>query len=62
VRLRHTAPADLGFVTALERDAENRELIGQWSDEEHLAAIAGEKGREHWLIERDGRPAGYLIA
>jgi ribosomal protein S18 acetylase RimI-like enzyme len=62
VRLRHTLPADLGFVTALERDAANRELIGQWSDAEHLAAIAGEKGRVHWVIERDGRPAGYLIA
>jgi ribosomal protein S18 acetylase RimI-like enzyme len=62
VRLRLSAPADLGFITALERDPSNRELIGQWSDAEHLAAIAGEGGREHWIIERDGTPAGYLIA
>jgi len=62
VRLRRSAPADLGFVTTLERHPDNRDLIGQWSDEEHLAAIAGANGREHWIIERDGRPAGYLIA
>jgi ribosomal protein S18 acetylase RimI-like enzyme len=62
VRLRASAPADLAFVTALERDPENRDHIGQWSDGEHLAAIAGEHAREHWIIERDGRPAGYLIA
>jgi ribosomal protein S18 acetylase RimI-like enzyme len=62
VRLRHTAPADLAFVTALERHPENRDWIGQWSDAEHLAAITGENGREHWIIERDGVAAGYLIA
>lgn len=62
VALRRTRPADLAYVTALERRADNRELIGQWSDAEHLAAIAGEATREHWTIERGGRPAGYLIA
>lgn len=62
VALRRTRARDLPFVTALERRPDNRELIGQWSDAEHLAAIAGEAAREHWLIERGGRPAGYLIA
>lgn len=62
IRLRPTRPDDLPFVTALERHPENRELIGQWSDEEHLAAIAKQDAREHWIIERDGRAAGYLIA
>lgn len=61
VALRRTRPADLAYVTALERRADNRELVGQWSDAEHLAAIAGEATREHWLVERGGRPAGYLI-
>ena len=46
----------------LERHPDNRELIGQWGDAEHLAAIRREAGREHWIIERDGAPAGYLIA
>ena len=49
-------------MTALERGPENAAFIGQWSDDEHLAAIAGRNGREHWIIERDGEPAGYLIA
>jgi diamine N-acetyltransferase len=62
VRLRRSAPADLAFVTALERHPDNRDFIGQWSDDEHLAAMAGTNGREHWVIERDGALAGYLIA
>jgi diamine N-acetyltransferase len=61
-RLRPTRPEDLVYVTTLERDRANREHIGQWEDAEHLEAIARERGREHWIIERDGRPAGYLIA
>jgi diamine N-acetyltransferase len=62
VRLRPSRPEDLAFVTALERDAENRKIIGQWSDEEHLAAMRGEAGRWHSIIERDGEPDGYMIA
>jgi len=62
VTLRPSAPSDLAYVTALERHPENRGQIGQWSDEEHLAAIRREGGREHWIIEREGAPAGYLIA
>ena len=62
VRLRPTTPGDLAFVTTLERDPENRPLIGQWSDTEHLDAIARRDGREHWIIERDGLASGYLIA
>ena len=62
VRLRPSTPADLAFVTTLERDPENRPIIGQWSDEEHLAAMRGEGGRWHSIIERDGAPAGYMIA
>lgn len=61
VALRKTRADDLPFVTGLERRDDNRELIGQWSDAEHHAAIAGEDAREHWIIERGGRPAGYLI-
>jgi RimJ/RimL family protein N-acetyltransferase len=59
--LRPTRPDDLAFVTALERHPGNREFIGQWSDAEHLDAIAGHRGREHRIIERDGTTAGYLI-
>ena len=62
VRLRRSRPDDLAFVTALERHPDNRGWIGQWSDAEHLAAIAGAQAREHWIIERDEERAGYLIA
>ena len=61
-RLRPTRPEDLVYVTTLERDPANREHIGQWDDAEHLEAIARDGRREHWIIERAGRPAGYLIA
>jgi ribosomal protein S18 acetylase RimI-like enzyme len=62
MRLRPTRAEDLGYVTTLERAPENREHIGQWTDEEHLEAIGRRRGREHWIIERGGKPAGYLIA
>ena len=62
VELRPATEADLPFVTALERRPDHLEAIGQWSDAEHLAAIRREGLREHWIIEREGRPAGYLIA
>jgi ribosomal protein S18 acetylase RimI-like enzyme len=62
VSLRPGTRADLDFITALERREDNREHIGQWSDWEHLTAIEGRDGRSHWVIERDGERAGYLIA
>jgi len=62
VTLRPATRADLDYITALERRDDNREHIGQWSDWEHLGAIEGRNGRSHWMIERDGKRAGYLIA
>jgi len=62
VTLRPTRPGDLAFVTTLERRPDNVEMIGQWTDAEHLDAIAGKDRREHWVIERDGEREGFLIA
>ena len=62
VTLRPSTRGDLDFITVLERRDDNREHIGQWSDWEHLGAIEGRDGRSHWVIERDGERAGYLIA
>ena len=59
--LRPTGPADLPFVTALERDPANRDFIGQWTDDEHVAAMRGENRREHRIVEVDGKPAGYVV-
>ena len=62
VAIRPTLESDLGWVTALERRPDHVDIIGQWSDAEHLAAIRRQHHREHWSIEREGAPAGYLIA
>jgi RimJ/RimL family protein N-acetyltransferase len=61
--LRPTLASDLDFVLALERDPQNAPFIGQWTREQHLAAIAA-ADREHWLILRayDGAPLGFLLA
>jgi RimJ/RimL family protein N-acetyltransferase len=52
----------MAFITSLERRHEHLDIIGQWTDAEHLSAVAGENHRSHWIIERDGEPEGYLIA
>ena len=62
VWLRKSVPGDLAFITSLERHPDNCDFIGQWSDAEHLAAIAGDGKREHWIIEHNGVAAGFLIA
>ena len=63
IRLRETTHDDLDFVFALEREPENAAFVGQWSREEHAAAIA-RPDREHWIIERlpGAEREGFLIA
>ncbi|MHC4162766.1 MAG: GNAT family N-acetyltransferase, partial [Planctomycetota bacterium] len=60
-RLRPTREADLPFVRKLEQDAENTPFISQWTTEQHADAIR-RSDREHWIIESDDGPLGYLIA
>jgi len=50
-------------VMALEHHPDQAGFIGQWTRDEHVAALA-RPDREHWIIERasDGVPLGYLIA
>lgn len=61
ITLRPTSPDDLDFVIALERDDDNRPFIGQWSREEHQAAI-DRADREHWIVsDAQGVPLGYVI-
>jgi ribosomal protein S18 acetylase RimI-like enzyme len=60
IRLRHTTPADLAWVTDLERVHEGR--IGQWTDSQHLEAMRM-PDCEHRVMEiAGGEPLGYLIA
>jgi RimJ/RimL family protein N-acetyltransferase len=59
--LRRTTAADLDFVIELERDAENAQFIGQWSLDEHRAALS-QPDREHWMVLGDrGERLGYII-
>ena len=61
ITLRRTTPADLDFVLALEHRPDNRDYIGQWTREEHLASMA-RPDRQHLVIAApDGDRLGYLI-
>jgi len=62
LRLRPTSPEDLDFVLFLERRPDNHPYILQWSEQDHLAAIAAED-RAHWIVENasDNSPLGYII-
>jgi ribosomal protein S18 acetylase RimI-like enzyme len=59
--LRPTRPDDLDAILPLEHRAENHDLIGQWTREQHLESMA-RQDRAHWSIECAGRLCGYLIA
>lgn len=61
LRLRPTREADLPFVRALEQHPENAPFISQWTPEQHADAIR-RTDRQHWIIESDEGPLGYLIA
>jgi ribosomal protein S18 acetylase RimI-like enzyme len=61
VSLRRTTEADLDLVISLERHPENAPFIGQWSLDEHRAAL--HRGdREHWIVVGErGERVGYVI-
>ena len=62
VRLRPTGVDDLDLVLALEHHPDNRDLIGQWTRDEHLATMS-RPDREHLVIESEaGEWLGYLIS
>ncbi|NGM82177.1 GNAT family N-acetyltransferase [Paenibacillus sp. 7124] len=59
--LRKTEEKDLEFVLAAERSEDNRPFIGQWTADQHRAALH-DAGMLHLIIETDtGEPAGYVI-
>lgn len=62
VRLRKTTADDLDFVLSAEGDEENLPFIGQWTREEHLAALP-DPDTAHLIVARteDGRRVGHLI-
>jgi RimJ/RimL family protein N-acetyltransferase len=62
VRLRASGEADIAFVMAAERDPENSPYIGQWTFEQHRAAIA-DPDFAHLIFEPAGEPraVGFAI-
>jgi diamine N-acetyltransferase len=62
VTLRPSQSRDLPFVIAAERHANNLIFVGQWSPEEHQAAIDA-ADEAHLIVERseDSVPVGYTI-
>ncbi|MFD1776832.1 GNAT family N-acetyltransferase [Paenibacillus rhizophilus] len=61
ISLRKTGEKDLEFVLAAERREDNRPFIGQWTTDQHRAALH-DAGMLHLIIETEtGERAGYVI-
>ena len=62
IGIRNTGPEDLAFVTQAERHPDNCNFVGQWTDEEHLAAL-DDPNIAHLIIYTiaDERRIGYMI-
>ena len=59
--LRKTTEADLDYVVAAERAAENRSFVAAWSREQHRAAF-DDQNLSHLVIENmGGKSVGYII-
>lgn len=61
VRLRPTTADDLEWVLAAERHEENRDFVGQWGVEQHVAAL-NDPDIRHLVVELPaGEAVGYTI-
>ena len=63
ITLRPTTEIDLPFVLKVEQDSANTPFVGQWSLDEHKAALV-DPDVGHWIIESEAgqTPEGYVIA
>lgn len=61
LRLRRTEEPDLAFVKEAEQSPHNKPFIGQWSLEEHRAALADPDMLHLVMEESAGGRAGYVI-
>ena len=61
ISLRPTTETDLPFVMEVERDPSNTPFVGQWSLDEHKAALTN-PDVGYWIIGSGETPVGYVIA
>jgi RimJ/RimL family protein N-acetyltransferase len=62
IRLRPTQETDLNFVRLTESAEDNRPFIGQWTRDQHAAALTDPDHRHFILTQTDPpRAVGYLI-
>ncbi|MEK3675300.1 GNAT family N-acetyltransferase [Paenibacillus sp. FSL R10-2771] len=61
INLRATTLEDLDFVLAAESAELNRRFIGQWSRDQHTAALDDEDIMHLIVQDRAGERAGYVI-
>lgn len=60
--LRNTREDDLSFVINSERDSDNAQYVGQWTNEQHMHAL-NEEDFLHLIVEEQAteKSVGYLI-
>lgn len=61
VNLQRTAVQDLEFVLTAEQDESNRAYIGQWSREQHIAAMSDPDIQHLTIRNNSGERVGYFI-
>lgn len=61
VHLRATVETDIPFILAIEHAPEFREYIGQWTPEEHAAAIVDPDARCMIVMDDSAGAVGYAI-
>lgn len=61
MHLRLAEPSDMSRIVALERTAEARVFVGQWSEERHRATLAGRDARYFVSDTGGGELAAYAI-
>jgi diamine N-acetyltransferase len=61
MHLRHATPADISAIIALERTPMAREYVGQWSEDRHLATLAGGDARYYVSETECGEVQAYAI-
>ena len=61
MELREATPADISFIVAVEQTPEFREYIGNWTHDEHAAAMRDPDARYFIALDNAENAVGYVI-